>query len=367
MNRRFEITGLRFQIAPDEQVVYIQQMTGGTDYLPDGSVIHWDGYEYVPCTEIDFKTTSLIFMGDVITFKEFLPISAEYITSLKIIQHSIGYDKNYATILSPLENVIYKKYPNGYIERVDISGYADIDKLISPNNDKSFVPHTAINYTSLADGIKKGKPQEPLSEWNWFDFFVVGRDNLKGNTVYYPTKNMDMSGSNYYLIKTASGHYGINRNHTSEAVKYDNVMIYNIEKEDYEPIEVEHFRRLTVHFHIYKNHLYNSRSLPVETELDLQKLQVIRLNEEPTEFYTDGTFLVGGYNLGKMTAIQKGKQEWLQFNNIFRDVDWESLQIVSENVMVDKNNIYQTNSSLLEIIPIKDLGLDVKVIPLMNK
>ena len=114
--------------------------------------------------------------------------------------------------------------------------------------------------------------------------------------------------------------------------------------------------------------MYNSYSQPVETELDLQKLQPIRLNGNATDFYTDGTFLVGGYNLGKMTTEQRGKQQWLKFEKpLFRDVDWESLQIVSERVMVDKNNIYQTESSVLEIIPIKDLGLDVIVVPLMDR
>jgi len=155
----------------------------------------------------------------------------------------------------------------------------------------------------------------------------------------------------------------VNRNDISKAVKYDNVMIYNIEKEDYEPIEVEHFRRLTIHYHIYKNQMYDSDSQPVETELNLQKLQPICLNGRATEFYTDGTFLVGGYNLGRMTIEKRGKQEWRKFEKLFRDVDWESLQVVNENVMVDKNNIYQVDQSILEIIPIKDLGLDVKIIP----
>ena len=174
-----------------------------------------------------------------------------------------------------------------------------------------------------------------------------------------------MSGSSHYLIKTPSGFYGVNRNKTGQAVKYDNVMIYNIEKKGYEPIELEHFRRITSNYHIYKNQIYSSRSQPVETELDMQKLQAVRLNGRATNFYTDETFLVGS-NLGRMTVEQRGKQEWLKSENLFRDVDWESLQVVSEKMMVDKNNIYQVVQSTFEIIPIKDLGLDVKVIPYMD-
>ena len=484
MSRRFEIAG--FEIAPDEQVVYHQQMTGGTDYLPDGDVINWQGYEYVPCEEIDFKTTSLIFMGSRIMFKEFLPELPANTSSLKVIYQSIGYDNDYTVILSPSENVVYTKLDNGVIIKTGISGYTYIGQMIFKNSGRLFflpvgdrflqeitipideaslqhiysnsyiggfytdknglyyfqnngrqqqlessngkpaqaVLHpgyfiygdvaypygrnfgesdgsrtrkdmrlnanelkfildkylgdnnkmfdlplsstTNITSTSLADIIQQGRPQEPLSEWNWFDSFVVGRDNLKGNKVYYPDRSMNMSGSSHYLIKTPSGFYGVNRNKISRAVKYDDVMIYNIEKEDYEPIEVEHFRRLTTNYHIYKNQMYDSRSQPVETELNLQKLQPIRLNGRATNFYTDGTFLVGGYNLGKMAIEKRGKQEWRKFERLFRDVDWESLQVVSEKMMVDKNNIYQVVQSTFEIIPIKDLGLDVKVIPYMD-
>lgn len=488
MNRRFEIAGLDFQIGPNKQVVYRQQMTGGTDYQPDGSVIHWDGYEYVPCKEIDFKTTSLIFMGSYIMFKEFLPMLPADISSLKIIYQSIGYHNDYTIILSPLENAVYSRLANKVITKMDVSGYTYIGQMIFKNEsgklfflpvgnsslhkitipideaslqhvfsnssigsfytdknglyylpifgeqqqlefsegksiqaelhngyfiygDKAYpygnnfgesngsrtrkdlslnanelksilgkyigdnnqlltLPYgftTNIKSTSLANVILQGRPQEPLSKWNWFDFFVVGRDNLKNNTVYYPNKNMNMSGSSHYLIKTPSGFYGVNRNHIEKAIKYDNVMIYNIEKENYESIEIEHFRRLTIHFHIYKNQMYNDYSQPVETELDIQKLKPIYLNGRATEFYTDGTFLVGGYNLGNMITVQKNKQEWLKFEKpLFRDVDWESLQIVSKDVMVDKNNIYQVGSSILEVTPIKHLKLDVKVIPYMN-
>ena len=476
MYRRIEITGLGYQIDPDEQVIYKKQR------FPDGEA--GDAYEWVP-SDIDFNTTSLIFAGNIIRFKESFPIPAEYIPSLKVIRNSISYDNNYTTMLSPLENARYEKYSNGYIDRFDISGYTYIGQMIFKNkdgelfyrydgsglhkitipldeaslqfvfshdyvgafytdknglyflhkdreslqlessngksveavaheryliygdaaypygdnfyerdrkamrlnenelyvfpinwgeqylgdNNKLFVLpssfNTRVTSTSLDKIIQKGRPPEPVSEWNWFDFFVVGSGNLKNNTVYYPGKDMGIIGSYYHLIKTSSGFYGVTGSSmTRRAVKFDNVMIFNIEKGDYEPIEVEHFRRLTIHFHIYKNQMYYADSEPVEAEIDLQKLQEIRLHGKATNFYTDGTFLVGGYNLGNMTTERRKGIEWRKFRDpLFRDVDWESLQIVSENVMVDKNNIYQVENSVLEIIPIKDLGLNVIVVP----
>jgi len=489
MDRTFEIAG--FKIAPDEQVVYYQQMTGGTEYAPDGTeILHWHGYKYEPFTEIDFKTTSLIFMGGSITFKEFFPIPTADISSLRVIQQSIGYEYGYTTVLSPLENRVYTVRENQPRFPTDISDYTYIGQMVFKNkngklfflpvgDDRMFeitIPideaslqhvysdhYTGSYYTdknglyyfsryreqqqlessngkpvqavlherhfvygdaaypygrasgsqpqqkslrlnvnelrliktvngqylgdnnnllvlpsginnvvksiSPADFIREGTPEEPVSEWNFFDIITVG-GNLKENTLYYSSKKMNVgSGSYYSLIKTSGGFYGVTGSSARlKAVKFDNVMIYNVEKDDYEPIEVEQFRRLTAYFHIYKNQMYGYNSQPVETELDIQKLQAICLNGRETEFFTDGTFLVGGYNLGRMKIEQKGEQEWLKFEEpLFRDVDWESLQIVNENVMVDKNNIYQVEISLLKIIPVKDLGLDVKIIPIMDR
>ena len=228
---------------------------------------------------------------------------------------------------------------------------------------------TAIAFISPANLIQEGMPPEPVSEWKFFDIITVG-GNLKENTLYYSSKKIYAgSGSYYSLIKTPNGFYGITGSSMSlKAVKFDNIMIYNVEKNDYEPIEIEHFHRLTDNFYIYKNQMYGYNSQPLETELNIQKLHTICLNGRATEFYTDGTFLLGGYNLSKMNTVQKGEQTWYKFEEpLFRDVDWKSLQIVNEKVMVDKNNIYKVEDSFLQVTPIKDFGPEVIVIPVMDK
>ena len=479
--KTFNIAG--YLISPDEQVVYCPQMIGGTDYAPDGSILgHWDGHEYVPCMDIDFKTTNLYFMGSNILFKELFQITTVDVSSMRVLHHSIGYSYNYTSILSPIENRVYWLYDSWVSASIDISGYTHIRQIIFKNgkgklffltvrdlraitipvdeatlqhvfynyytdknglywfddwnnclqlesshgkpvqpvffdrylvygdaaypygtpsgrdktqkdlrlnanelrliktnygqylgdNDKlldlppSFT-NTSIRFISPADIIQQGTPEEPVSEWESFDIITVG-GNLKGNTVYYSSKKTYAGGGRYYcLIKTSSGIYGVTGSSIRlEAVKFDNEMIFNIEKDDYEPIEVGRFRRLTSYIYIYKNQMYGYNSIPVETDIDMLKLQAICLNGKATEFFTDGTYLVGGYHFGRMKVELKGTQEWYKFEEpLFRDVDWESLQIVNEKVMVDKNNIYQVEDGFLKITPIKDLGLEVKVIPLM--
>ena len=469
MNKRFEIEGRQIDTA--KQVVYCQEMVGGYD---EKTGVNWDGYKYVPCEDIDYKTTNLIFMGSSITFKEYFPIKTTDISSLNIIQHSIGYSYDYTAILSPLENLVYIVWNNCYSSQIDIKGFTHIRQLIFKNKKKElfFIPvggrnlckitipideaslqhvfsseYTGSYYTDknglyyfsengvqqklessngklvqailydryfvygdaaypyasgtlspkylrlntnelrpfntlrfhiLGDNTKllylpfnirdgasiitpnefliQGAPQEPISEWKFFDIITIG-NNLIKNTLYYPTEKINVGsiGNYYSLIKTSNGFYGITAGSSDlKAIKFDSVMIYNIKINDYEPIEIEHFREFTDYYNIYKDQLYYSyNSKPVETTLDIHKLQPIRLNGKDTEFYTDGTFLVG---LGDIDEP------------LFRDIDWESLQVVNEKTMVDKNNIYQIGwHDLLQVTPIKDLGIDVKIIPFKDK
>ena len=216
-------------------------------------------------------------------------------------------------------------------------------------------------HPTLGSLIKKGLPEEPMNEWNCFDILVVGQ-NRKGNTLYYPSKEIYAGGGSYYtMIETSKNRYGITGSSNKlEVVKFDDVMIYNLQTDKYESMEIDKFKRLTVNVYIYKGQMYYSNSEPVEMEgVDIEKLHPITLHGKPTEFYTDGKTLLGGYNLGKMKIEERGKHKWRIFTGLFRQVDWDSLHIVSEYIMMDKNNIYQVNNTILEVIPIKTLGLPV--------
>ena len=471
MQGQTNVAGTRFEIGEYEIDVAeegIYKCFGGyTHYYPDGSMTRkgdWDWLKY----NLDFKTTSLIFVGSHIKLKEVLRIPTTDISSLKVIQQSIGYNYNLTYVLSSSENKVYVIYDNGIDVPIDVSDYTHIRQLIFKNKngklfyipvggfyiieitipiDEASLQHVFAGYyadknglyyfedtyngaqqqlessngepvqvvlyeryfiygdaaypyrgsrnpkdlrlnvnelslfnsplrgvylgdanklfplslniegyigssLSPTDIIRQGAPKEPVSEWIFFD---TAFGSLKENTFYYPN-GKSASGNYYDLIKTPNGFYGITGfNKDIEAVKLDNVMIYNIEKDDYEPIEIDQFRQLSgMECYIYKNRMYDDdNSRLIETELDIQKLQAICLNGRATRFYTDGTFLVVRY-----------------YNSLalFRDVDWESLQVVTDMVMVDKNNIYQVNRDVgMLITPIKKLGLDVKVIPLMDK
>jgi hypothetical protein len=479
MNGVFEFDN--FQISPAERTIYVKQWTSGTDYDENGNnAIHWHGHKYVPTKEIDFETTSLIFMGGVTAFKEYFPIKIADIPSLKVIYSSIGYGNEYTMVLSSSDNKLYAFRKNQLLSQNDVSGFKHIRQLIFKHEngklyfkypdrlglyeitipvDEATIQYVASNYfvdknglyffdpnatktqklesntgkflqpilhggyfiygnaaypyaraafeqkdlrlnanevsfifTSYAsyigdknklfilpydisnqligssispkDIVQDNLPQASINNWKCFDIITVG-DNLKNNVLYYSSaKHYAGSGRPHSLIKMPDGFYGVSGSSARlGAVKFDNVMIYNLQKDDYEPIEVDKFRRLSTNFYIYKNQMYGYNSCPVETDLNLEKLQQILHHGKATEFYTDGTFLLGGYNLSKMKIEQRKNQKWYLFDQpLFRDVDWKSLQVLSEKLLIDKNNIYQVNNTMLEVIPIKSLVLDVKVV-----
>lgn len=472
----------KFMISPAERLIYGQYATGGTDVV-DGKTYHWHGVDYAPAEDIDFNTTSLIFIGDRIFLKDFFPIRSVDILSLKVIDYSIGSDENTVTLLSPSEEKVYGVRKYGAHYSIDIKGYTHVSKVIF--KDKSgklfFIPygkselqefdmpldeeslkhvngnyytdknglylfgsyfggrklepndgkinyeaslferyfiyknaaypyketHTANEFRLNADRLNKiilwgdiylgdgekliklptgnagsiktfatsaefiqtNTPPEPVNEWNNFDIIVVGHDN-KGKTIYYPSKKMYIeSGTFYSLIKTSGNFYGLTgSSERREAIKLKNVMIYNVDKEKYEPIEVDKFRRITPYFYVYKNRTYYMDSYPFETDIDISSLYPIKHNGIETKFYTDGKLLLGGDHLGEKNIEKRDGEIWYTFKEIpFQDVDWGSLQVVRQSMLIDKNNIYMLEyNSAMRIIPIKDIGIDVKVVEVLE-
>ena len=240
------------------------------------------------------------------------------------------------------------------------------DLYINDSNKLFRISHNGyIRPVSPADVIKEGAaPQSPIDEWKFF--YNSARANLIENTLYDFRSSANRRTQSLHLIKTPDGFYGIS-SYNAVGVKFDDVMIYNVEIDDYEPIEIDQFRQLSFLLYIYKNQLYYADTQPVETELDVQRLQPIRLNGRPTQFFTDGTYLVGGNNFGKTQIEERGGQTWRKAAApMFSDVDWESLQVVYPSLMIDKNNIYRIVNSNLQIVPIKDLGIEVIVVPVIG-
>lgn len=209
--------------------------------------------------------------------------------------------------------------------------------------------------------VEKGRPQAPFHKWQFIDILTV-RGNKEGNTLYFSSPGHYANGGSYYtLIKTPSGFYGLTGSSEHlEAKVIDQVMIYDAKKKKHEPIEIEQYKRLTANFYLYKGNLYETDANLVETKVDIKKMKAILANNQKTDFYTDGKYLLGGYNLWHKEKMQEGRYKFSE--PLFKDVDWETLHVVNEKMMIDKNNLYQESSSILKIIPLEKIEIPVLVI-----
>lgn len=467
----FEIA--EYQIIPNRQLILVRQKTMGSKMMPDGEQLHWHGFEFVPTSLIDFKSTSLLFAGNIMSFKEFFPITGVDFSSLQLIENSLGR----TLILSSLENSVYLGQ-----NVIDVSGYTHLRhslfknkqgqlffipfgynnlKPVTLNLDAATLKHLAVNYYTDKNGLydfgqmkmlesSKGQsiePQlfdryfiygdaaytyaeaysdkvepgpmrldatklreinmtyqsyltdgkiilkltdsftntmspvvkakdiiqintlaEPVNEWDLFDTISIDTDQ-KGYSFYYLSPSMKGSGGySYDLIKTANRFYGVTGSSESlKAKRLADVQIYNATTEKYETIDVSQFRRITTNFYNYKERLYYDDAYLVITDFPVNNLKVIRLNGQQTEFYTDGEKLFSGYNLGHLEALGSEDNRQYKLTALYDAVDWPSLQIINNTLMVDKNNIYQSDGGNLgKVIPIKELGIEVKVLKLVQ-
>lgn len=87
-----------------------------------------------------------------------------------------------------------------------------------------------------------------------------------------------------------------------------------------------------------------------------------------SEFNIDDSYDLHEYTPVKMQTGKKEESIWSELEKLPYEkvVDWESLQVVRNSILVDKNNIYMEHNSEMKVIPIKDLGLDVKIVEVLK-
>ena len=217
-NRRFRIKD--FLIAPDEQAVYRKLIIEGFHHISDDETV-WDGDVYAPCTEIDFKTTSLIFMGGYITFKESFRIPSADISSLRVIHQSISFDFEYTTILSPSENKVYSIYKDRdwTISVSDISNYTHIRQLIfkDKNGKLFFLPIHSKRLHAITIPIDEVSLQH-----------VFSNNDGGGYYSYYADKNglYHFSGSQEFPKENVQQQLESSNGKPVQAVLHEHCLVY---------------------------------------------------------------------------------------------------------------------------------------------
>lgn len=198
-------------------------------------------------------------------------------------------------------------------------------------------------------------------------FILILDDETK--TIHFPSKKKSYNfqkQSNTCLIRDNEGYLLIDTknglNPTAwKITRYEDVQIFNFETKEYESLDINRYRFVGNELYVYKDILYSNNCSPVveRDEIDVDRLVPFYYEGKKTEYYTDGKVLL--YH-GNRTGYKSTGNEYSEIyyeNRIVRNVDFSTLKAISQDIMIDKDYIYNGSYEGVEVIPIKKLGLRI--------
>ena len=192
---------------------------------------------------------------------------------------------------------------------------------------------------------------------------------IDGITLYLPSAIKRFEGSshndegmenNRTLVKTPNGFYSFLGTFAHTVEKIGKVFIFNFDTKEYEELDASQYRYVSRYFRIYKNRVYGSDDLPIKEPIDAENLHFITHHGKRTNYMTDGKLLIYKWGSGITEGEGINKMQILGEQHAISGVDFSTLKVITEDILIDKNNIYNGDGGI-GIIPIKALNLDVKI------
>jgi hypothetical protein len=144
----------------------------------------------------------------------------------------------------------------------------------------------------------------------------------------------------------------------------------NYDTKAYEAFDADQYKRLGNGIMMYKSRTYTHDCIPFKEKIDTENLHFITLNEVNTKFLTDGKSLIFWDNeneygrYGRLDKNTPNAQSVLD-NHIIKKADYNSnftnLKVVNTDIIVDNDHIYYGYNGGISVIPIKELGFEVKI------
>ena len=346
-----------FKIDPINKIVYSEEMTGGSTVNEDGSITHWDGTVERRDPRINYETTSLIILGNFVTFKEYFPSKCSYYS--KVLQVDLGHQD---LLCVKDGSRLYTFFDGKGLHVINIKGYKHITD--GTNIYRKWGNSWSWEKTTVNDIFQSGNIDNHPGQWRYVIDIVVPFNN-DNKTVYYlpgPGRNLE-SGKLIRLYNSGDiffADYSEFDRDKPIAVKMDSVFIYNYDTQQYELLDITQYRHQTQKTYIYKNRLYNS-GIPVSNDLNLGVLEYIKSNFHQTYFLWDGKTLI---HTNMLTNFREDKDNagCLTFREpSVHNVDIKTLKVINKDMLVDENNIYYATHSEFVVIPMRELGIEVIV------
>lgn len=185
--------------------------------------------------------------------------------------------------------------------------------------------------------------------------------------LYFKGTQKVKNGYTYGLLfKTDQDYISVNYHNGEKEIKhFKQLNIYNVTKNTYEPFEIKRYRQVDEDFYIYKGALYGygAPTFSHDPRINYAKLQRISYSN----YYTDGKYMFYNSQTDRYRYAPNYARtfEPINPNMIINNVDFATLEIVNENLLIDKNRIYtikNTTEPGIDAIPRNKLGIKTIVI-----
>jgi hypothetical protein len=225
--------------------------------------------------------------------------------------------------------------------------------------------HNEADVSSFNERYDKEFFRKNVHKWQIItegDINFIEKDN--GKTLYFPSEKMPFEGEtqNHVLIKTPAGFYLFDEGDAESLTKVNKVFWRNFDTKKYEELEADKYRPVGEFLTVYKNRVYSYDCMPVKEEIDGQSLRFLTQHDEKSNYVTDGKLLIyvgegGGYSYDDSS----GEAVAILGERLATGVDFPTLKIITADILIDKSYIYSGNNSGITVIPINELGLDIRI------
>ena len=281
------------------------------------------------------------------------------ITRNYLVYNKSVYAQNYSVEKLKIDTDKMVEFPWSYAQNIYF--ITDGSNLYENRNSSYYEKDWNKNNDYANDFFKSG-----VNILKIFPHEVAFAQNSDLNTLYFKNAVRGKTGfsdKNGILIKTDEGYYYANggRPHVKPQ-KIDNIIIYNYALKKNEPFDDSQFLGITAKMYAYKGLVFFD-DIPLKEINGPHHFKLLISNGIKTNFLINDDMLIAIGNIGGyQSEMINGSQKIVFEKMMKRGIDASKLKVINENLLVDDNNFYSCNRGELSVIPIKKLGLDIKVL-----
>ncbi|GEM_PF-4736256 len=221
----------------------------------------------------------------------------------------------------------------------------DLSEIIHPGILSDGIVTYSKFYETSSEGLERVDRWNIIAETGEYNFVADEEKKVIyiPSTISVPISRMDMNIAS--IVWDGQKYLGISRENAVST--YKSVQIYNFRTKRHEELDLTKYIRPGYGLYVYDGILVKD-GVPVtnQEELNVNKLRPLTTNNPLPMFYTDGV---------KVLCMDAN-------NTIFKNVDMNTLRIINNELLVDKERIYSFHIGDLNVIPYRELGLKIRII-----